>query len=492
MLMFQSVPAAVTVAAPFTDHAVLQQGIRVPVWGKAMPGEKILVSYSGRSERTTADANGRWRLNLPPMPPRLTGKLVVAGEANTITLTDVVTGEVWLCSGQSNMNFLLRDANDATNEIANAGHPEIREFRAREVIVNEPDDTGGGRWVPCQPDSAGRFSAVAYFFALELSAALRSPIGIITAANGGTTVETWTSKAAIAANPELSMVLERWNEELKLYPQQKAAFDIAMAAWEKQRRDGGVAGRRPDLPPGPGHPHSLAGHFNGMIYPLVPYALRGALWYQGESNAPHPEEYERLCRTMIQDWRARWDQGPFPFILIQLPRHLRFPEDPTGVAWAFIREAQMQLLRVTNAGLAITLELGDTAELHPRNKREFAQRAALVARALAYHQQIPFSGPLFRSATFEKGQVRLSFDHTNNGLSTQDGRPLGGFQIAAQDRSFVDANARIEGKCVVVSSPRVAEPVAVRYAWSNDPVKANLANGEGLPASPFRTDNWPK
>ena len=492
MLVLQPARAAVTVAAAFTDHAVLQQGMRVPVWGKAKPGEKIVVTYAGRSAAATAGADGRWRVNLPPMPARVTGTLVLAGEGNTITLNDVVTGEVWLCSGQSNMNFLLRDANDATNEMANAKHPEIREFRTREIIVNEPEDTGGGKWIPCQPDSAGRFSAVAYFFALELSASLQSPVGIITAANGGTTVETWTSKEAISHGPQLSMVLERWNDELKLYPQRKAAYDIAIAAWEKNLKEGAAPGRRPELPPGPGHPHSLGGHFNGMIFPLIPYAMHGVLWYQGESNAPHPEEYERLCRTMIQDWRARWDQGPFPFILIQLPRHLRYPEDPTGVAWAFIREAQMQLLAVENTGMAITLDLGDTAELHPKNKKEFAERAALVAKALAYHQKVSFSGPLYRTASFGKRAVRLSFDHANEGLAARDGKALGSFQIAGPDRTFVAAEARVEGRSVVVSSPRVFEPAAVRYAWTNDPVEANLVNSAGLPASPFRTDAWSK
>ena len=490
LLLCLPAQASVTVASVFTDHAVLQQGIRVPVWGKAKPGERVVVSYAGRTESTLAGADGRWRVSLPPMPPRLTGSLVVTGDGTNLAFADVVTGEVWLCSGQSNMNFLMRDANDAQREMANATHPEIREFRTREVILDEPDDAGGGKWVPSAPDTAGRFSAVAYFFALELSAALQMPLGLLTAANGGTTAEAWTSKTAIAGNAELAVVMERWNEDLKLRPQRMDAYELSVAEYEKKQAQGVTTGRRPELPRGPGHPHSLGGHFNGMIYPLIPYAIRGVLWYQGESNAPCPEEYEPLCRTLIQDWRSRWGQGAFPFILIQLPRHLRYPEDPTGVAWAFIREAQTHLLKLENTGMAITLDLGDTQELHPKNKREFAERAARVAKALVYKQELSYSGPLFQKAEYRQQDVRLSFAHASKGLATSDGKPPGGFQAAGRDQSFVEAEARIEGQSVVVSSPKVPQPVAVRYAWSNDPVKANLINKDALPASPFRTDNW--
>jgi sialate O-acetylesterase len=494
LLAASSAHADVSVASLFTDYAVLQQGLPVPVWGKADPGEKVSVTYQGQTETATTGTDGRWKITFQPFAPGLSGSLVVAG-SNTITLNKVVTGEVWLCSGQSNMGLPVKLALDPEKEIAASLNPMIRLFAVRPAILDQPTDTVIGRWQVCRPKSVPNFSAVGYYFAKNLQPALKIPVGIIASDDGGTLAETWTSTDTLRGNPKLRVVLDRWAKELQLYPERKVAYDAAMAAWKQKVITGGTANPpsprgRPQPPPGsPGQNDTPGGHFNGMIYPLIPYAIRGAVWYQGESNAPRASEYRDLAGAMITDWRNRWGEGNFPVIIVELPRHLR-AIDKTGVSWAFLREAQTQLLALDKTGLAVTLDLGETKNLHPKNKQEVGRRVALVAENLAYGKQVACTGPLFQEAKIQNGAVRITFSHTDQGLVASDGKPLDGFQIAGADKVFVPAEAKIEGDAVIVSSANVSAPVAVRYAWTNDPVTANLANGAGLPASPFRTDSW--
>lgn len=483
--------ADVALAPLFTDHAVLQQGKPIPVWGTAIAGEAVTVVFRGASVSTRADAAGRWRVTLPEHAGTAEpAELTVTGR-NRITLRDIVVGEVWLASGQSNMEFKLRDADGGAEAITGARFPLIRHIRLAHQVAVEPVGTSTGEWQPASPATVPDFTAVGYFFARDLWEKLRVPIGIIHNSWGGTPIEAWMPAKALASDGAFAVVQERWAKALADYPKNKEKFDAEVAAWSAEAAAAKAKGEKltkpkpTRVPPGPGHRHTPSGLYNGMIHPLAPYALRGVLWYQGEDNASRAGEYHRLFAAMIHGWREVFDQGELPFYWVQLANY----ESPRGPAnaWAFLREAQDRARSLPNTGQALAIDLGNPANIHPTNKREVGRRLALIALAQNYGRPVVFSGPRFQAATAEGASMRITLSDAE-GLCVR-GESSQSFELAGADKKFVPAEARIEGEILMVSAPGLAHPVAVRYAWRNNPA-ANVYNGAGLPLAPFRSDSW--
>lgn len=489
--LIPSARAEVRLPHVFGDNMVLQAHARVPVWGWADPGEEVHVLVGDQLKKTRADQDGRWRVDLAPLdygPVRF----VVEGN-NRIEFKNVLVGEVWVCSGQSNMEWPVARAMNADKEIATANYPEIRLFKVAKVVADKPLEDTGGSWRVCSPETVRDFSAVGYFFARELHQRLGVPIGMIQSAWGGTPAEAWTSREALEADPELRPILERWDAILANYEQAQRRYEEALRRWREQAQAARQAGKpvppRPRPPRGPNHPHRPSGLYNGMICPIVPFAIKGVIWYQGESNASRAYQYRKLFRTMIRDWRRTWGQGDFPFLFVQLANFRQRRAEPGESDWAELREAQMMALQEPNTAMAVAIDIGEANNIHPRNKQEVGRRLALAALAIAYGQDVVYSGPLFDRMEIEGNKVRLHFKHVDGGLVAKGGE-LRGFAIAGPDRKFVWAKAVIEGDTVVVWSDEVPNPVAVRYGWADNP-DCNLYNKAGLPASPFRTDDWP-
>lgn len=494
-VMLVALPAGADVKLPAVigDNMVLQRDLPLPIWGTADPGESVTVTIGEESRSTTAGADGRWLVRLSPLKRSGPVAVSVVGN-NSIDLENVLLGEVWVCSGQSNMEMPVKLSNNPEEEIAAADYPKIRMFSAKHTVADEPQADVEGRWVECSPENIPGFSAVAYFFGGKLQEMVGRPVGLVKSAWGGTPAESWTSREALAADGELAPIRERWAHLLESHPERMKEYREKLAAWKTAAEAAKAAGEKPTRQPrpplGPNHPHRPSSLYNGMISPLVPFAIRGAIWYQGESNAKRAYQYRKLFSTMIQDWRNNWDQGDFPFLFVQLANFYERAAEPGESNWAELREAQTMALSLPNTGMAVTIDIGEAKDIHPRNKQDVGVRLALAAGAVAYGQGIIPSGPMYKSATIESGRVRLYFDHVGGGLSTEGKGGLRGFAIAGEDRKFVWANAEIDGDSIVVSSADVAEPVAVRYGWANNP-DCNLYNEAGLPASPFRTDTWP-
>jgi sialate O-acetylesterase len=505
-----AVRADVTPAPLFTDHAVLQRDKPVAIWGRATPGEKVTVRFAAQQRSATTGTDGRWIVLLDALATASEGaELTIAGK-NTVVVHDVVVGDVWLCSGQSNMEFAVSRAINAPREIAAANFPLLRHVKIDRRVASAPADavkTMG--WQSTTPATVGAFTAVGYFFARDLHQKLGVPIGIVNSSWGGTPVESWMSPVALANDPAFKIVAERWERDLAAYPTAKPPYDAWLADWrngEATAKAKGEPAHRAWLeknpwrraPRGPGDSWTPAGLFNGMINPLVPYALRGVLWYQGESNAEHAAEYHALFATMITAWRAHFGQGDVPFYWVSLANY-KVPEDPTGMSYAFLREAQTQTLSLPDTGQAIAIDIGNPDDIHPTNKQEVGHRLALLARNRVYGLVADDTGPTFASQTRENlppapggrggsAALRVRFTHTDGGLIAHD-KPVQSLELAGADRVFHAATAVIDRDTLLVSAPEVKEPVAVRYAWRNAP-EANLYNGAGLPAVPFRSDAW--
>ena len=637
--------AEVRLPAIISDNLVLQQQTKVRIWGKANPGERVTVTFQQKSATAVADKQGHWETWLGPFKAGGPFELTVKGD-NLLTVKNVLVGEVWLCSGQSNMEWPLINTIGGAETVAQAKYPEIRLFTVEKNTSAAPLTDVQGHWVVTTPDDAAHFSAVGYFFGRELYQQLKVPVGLIHSSWGGTPAEAWTSHDALLSSPELKPILDRYQSSLNALPQAKEAYARALAEWEEKNLyiDSGNKGEalgyadpafaasdwsKMDLPqqietagllidgavwfrkvldvpaswagkdlilnlppiddqdvtyfngtkvgsigretpnsymvprkytvpgslvrPGrnviavrvfdsageggfsrggamslgpagaaesevmslrgvwdykvelalePKHPdwgtrpeavgvsnqNNPSVLYNAMIEPIVPFVIRGVIWYQGESNAGRAYQYRTLFPTMIRDWRKAWG-SEFPFYFVQLPNWHANKAQPDESDWAELREAQMMTLREPQTGMAVTIDIGDAIELHPRNKLDVGRRLAAWALAGTYGQKDIPSGPLFDRSTIEGDKVRIHFKYTA-GLKTNDGGPVKGFAIAGEDRKFVWADARIDGDTVVVSSPKVLKPVAVRYAWADNPI-ANLYNRAGLPASPFRTDDWP-
>ncbi|MBM3855501.1 MAG: sialate O-acetylesterase, partial [Verrucomicrobia bacterium] len=499
----------VTLAPLYCDGAVLQRDKPVPVWGRAEPGEQVIVTFLEKTAGTVADSAGRWLVHLPPLPARGAGTDLVVTGRNRLVVRDVLVGEVWLCSGQSNMAWTVAQSQNAAAEIAGANFPMIRHLKVTPTTAELPQDTvPTSGWAAATPATAGGFTAVGFFFARDLQPRLGVPVGLIHATWGGTPIESWLSPAGLAGDPAFAVVAERWRQRLAAYPELKKQYDLELPAWEQAevaaRTAGPEALRRflrenvePQRPAGPTSPQRPSSLYNAMIRPLVPAALRGILWSQGESNAPRAFEYAALFATLIRGWRAEFGSDELPFLWVQLanyrqpsPRYTKwFGTDPAyhGASWAYLRDQQARALALPATGQAVAIDIGDPDDIHPPNKQEVGRRLALLARAIAYGEKIECSGPVFARAVREGAALRVHFAHARGLVAL--GGAVPSLELAGTDRVFHPAVGRVERETLVVTSPGVPAPVAVRYAWSNAPATA-LANAAGLPAAPFRSDNW--
>ncbi len=661
--------ADVKLPAIISDHMVLEKAAKVSIWGSGDPGEEVTVSLNGIAATAKADAAGKWMLalNLKDSAPG-PFEMTVAGK-NKLTLSDVVIGEVWVASGQSNMQFMVREAIGAKGEMARPANPLLRQFAVKMNATSELMDDVQGKWVSASPATVGNFTAVGYFFAKMLQKELSVPVGLIHISVGGTPCESWTSAEALDSVPDLRATRERLWAAVKEAPEKKKAFIESMEAWTKENgredkpcadaaaytgpeisSDGWVAVKLPGavtapvlpqagavwlrkeinfpsaptekfpislpidgfdsvywngrllkqttfrnfeglgfvrrrgpfdimpedvkvgknilairlyeptrpavfpantggpragsggsiklegewlakteyefpaipaeklaaapqpliIPPSPIHVASFL--FNGMVRPIIPYAIRGVIWYQGEANTSRAYQYRTTFPLLISDWRKQWNQGDFPFYFCQLPIYRPKASMPGESGWAELREAQSLALKLPNVGQAVTIDVGETGNLHPRNKKDVGERLALIALAKDYGKAIPFSGPVYDSMKVESGKAILSFLHTDGGLTAKPlpetdvvssltnetatlvrnspNSQLEGFAICGEDRNWTWSDAKIDGDNVIVWSDKVPSPLAVRYAWADNPT-CNLTNGSGLPASPFRTDDFP-
>jgi sialate O-acetylesterase len=442
----------------FGDSMVLQQQSQAAVWGWADADEEVTVSLGDAKATAKASADGKWLTKIQTPAAGGPFTLTVKGK-NEITLKDIYVGEVWICSGQSNMEWTVDISANAAEEIANAKFPAIRMIKVDHAVHDKPqDDIPTQGWKVCAPENAPKFSAVGYFFARHLHNELKVPIGMINTSWGGTICETWTSAEALAAEPELKPIVDR-----------PVAIDASK-------------------PPAAQNPNQRSVLYNGMLRPLVPMTIKGAIWYQGESNVGRAVQYRKLFPTMIADWRKQFGQGDFPFLFVQLAP---YNYGPPHLALAEQWESQLKTLSVPNTGMCVTWDIGDVKDIHPKNKQDVGKRLALWALANTYGKSdLVFSGPLYESSTVEGNKIRVKFKHTAGGLASKEDKPLTHFQIAGDDQKFVEAKGTIDGETVVVESDQVAAPKAVRFAW-HGLAEPNLFNKAGLPASPFRTDEWP-
>lgn len=614
--------ATVKVAGIFSSNMVLQRDINAPIWGTASPGEAITVTIDGLSMTTRATDNGNWMIYLPSFKAGGPFTISVKGN-NEVIFSDVLFGDVWVASGQSNMEWRLENSNNAQTEVSNANFPKMRLFYVKKRVGKEPkSDLDEGQWALCTPETAKGFSAVAYFFGRELHNDLNVPIGLINCNWGGTAAEAWTSPTMLKSLPDFrermmeletganwendleandqrnaekqriiqeskngiaqgilkinyntndwpTVIAPNWNENLEgvvwlrkmveipsEFKGKEIKFDLgrienmatvyfneeelgtvsspnfaeftvpaklvksgknvivvrALHRWGKlnftgpENRmklyapNGAVledlsgpwkykTGLEPAFPQVIGYQNYPASLFNGMLYPIIPYGIKGVIWYQGESNAGRAWQYRSLFQALIEDWRVHWGQGYFPFLFVQLANYMDIPEQPIDDDWAELREAQTMALRLPNTGMAVTMDIGEQFDIHPRNKQDVGHRLAVAAKKVAYGQDIVHSGPMYRSMEVNKDEIEIAFDYVGNGLTVK-GEKLKGFQIAGSDKKFYWAEANIVGGKVFVKNEKVKQPVAVRYGWGKN-MECNLYNKNGLPASPFRTDDWP-
>ncbi|HEV7279234.1 MAG TPA: sialate O-acetylesterase [Pirellulaceae bacterium] len=504
------VRAEVKLPAFFSDHMVLQRDVSLPVWGWAKPGTKVVVelvradgegakveSQVGAAEGNEAgQAEVRWEVALPAQPaggPHVL-KVTVGGEVREIQ--DVLVGEVWICSGQSNMEWSVTRSAGGQEEIAAANDPMLRHFKVGLTTATEPKQDVTGAWTVASPEALGSWTAVGYWFAKDLRKELGVPVGVINTSWGGTRVEAWTRREALneIADPGVVELLKWWDDRVDRYDAaaEQARYDQQLQDWAVKAEEAKNAGQpEPRKPQPPYNPtkdqHRPSGLYNAMVAPLVPFAARGFLWYQGESNVPRAFQYRQLFPAMIANWRSDWN-SEMPFYFVQLAPFQYGGQDPELLAELW--EAQsLTTQALPKVGMAVITDIGDLKDIHPTNKAEVGRRLSLLALAHDYGKDVPFSGPVFREAKLVKIAIRVSFDHAE-GLKSRTGEPLDHFEIAGEEGKFVAAQATVDGSDVVVSSPEVAQPKYVRFGWTNV-AEPNLVNKAGLPASPFRTDDLP-
>lgn len=491
--------ADLRLASIFTDHAVLQRDVEVPVWGWAGTGAHVAVEFAGQKKTATADANGKWLVRLDPLKTDAGPKTLTVSDGGTgpaIVISDILVGEVWLGAGQSNMAMHVSAARDFETEKTAAIFPGVRMYKEDSDVAETAQADGRGSWVVCAPDTVGKFSATLFFFGREIYLALGVPVGLINSSEGGTPIESWISPEAQRGSRELAPFLASLEEASATDPGEEVMekYERALAGWEAASKKA-RAENKPAPPRKPQDPVALqkrkarraviGGWFNGRISPLIPYAIRGVVWYQGEANTKgtKPLFYQYQLPLLVNDWRRRWGYD-FPFAWAQLPNC-----EAAGKDWAPIREAELKTLALPKTGMSINIDIGEPKNIHPKNKQEVGRRLSLWALGTVYGQKVAStSGPLPTGHEIQGGDVALSFSHADGGLVAKDGELIG-FVIAGADKQWKPAKARIEGGRVLVSSPDVKQPAAVRYAWENCPA-CNLYNGAGLPASPFRTDDW--
>jgi sialate O-acetylesterase len=466
---------------------VVERDMPVHVWGMAAPSEAVEVSFRGQTLSTTAGPLGRWSLYLSPGVAGGPFELAVkatpsSGDPQTVTLSDVLVGDVWLASGQSNMEFAMRQAATANQDLPHAGIPDIRLLMVNKKASEYPlDDIDSPGWTASSPETARDFSAVAWYFAREIHHDQQVPVGVIDSTWGGTVADTWTREAALGADASLAPIFVSWGQ---MTERESDAF-IHDKDEQRQRAEAKATGK-PE-PQFPWHPQLLSWGpgmlWNGMIAPLTPFPIRGVIWYQGESNSALARAplYNRVFSTMITDWRHQWAEGDFPFLFVQISN---FKSNDTE-DWAELREQQLKTLSLTNTAMAVTIDIGNPDNVHPTDKVDVGHRLALAARAIEYGEDIAYSGPMFRQATPEGPAIRAWFNHHSKGLVARGGELIG-FEVAGADRKFLPATAKIDGNTVLASSPAIPQPRFIRYGWANSP-QCNLFNGEGLPASPFNS-----
>jgi sialate O-acetylesterase len=483
--------AQVTLPKILSSHMVVERDIPVHVWGLAAPSEQVSVTFRGETRTTTAGELGRWSVYLKPGAAGGPFEMTVQGTApgvqpQTITLDDVLVGDVWVASGQSNMGFELHDAATAAEDLPKAGIPDLRLLDVRQTATLFPQDdleVRGDGWAASSSETAQHFSAVAWYFAREIEQREHVPVGIVNSSWGGTPVDAWTRIGAIGRDASLMPLFISWGKMIENEPDNILREKDHQRQIDEAKAQGKPAptfGWTPQLESwGPGM------LWNGMIAPITPFPIRGAIWYQGESNASLDRAplYGRIFEDMIEDWRHQWGVGEFPFLFVQIANFNAGPGD----GWPQLREQQLKTLELHNTGMAVTIDIGNPDNIHPTDKLDVGLRLARWARALAYGEKIEVSGPLFREAVPEGPAIRAYFDHAK-GLKAKGGAVTGpqvtGFEVAGADGKFVPATATIEGETIVASSPEVAQPMQVRYGWASSP-QCNLFNGDALPASPF-------
>lgn len=487
----QVASADLKMASIFGDHMVVQRDHPIRVWGWTEPGTEVRVTMADDAATGTADDSGRFDVSLDPLPAGGPHEMVVEAD-ETETFEDVLVGEVWVCSGQSNMAWPVAQANDPDLESMTAKFPNIRLISVPRVGTQEPQDDFNGAWEACTPESVTAFSAVGYFFGRQLHQTLDVPVGLIDNAWGGSAAEAWVNRDVLERHDKYDELLAHWDRIAENYD-----HEAATARYEANRQrwiDGGRGGRPPRAPRNPltGN-HRPANIYNGVLRPTIGYSIRGVIWYQGESNASRAYQYRDLFPLMIQNWRDEWGQGDFPFYWVQLADFRAEVGQPAESDWAELREAQtMAISKLPNTGEAVILDLGEASDIHPRNKQDVAKRLSRWALAKDYGYEIPYRSPTYREMSVEDGKAVVRFDHVGGGLDTFDVSELIGFAVAGEDRKFVNAEARIvpgSKDTIEVWSDQVDKPVAVRYAWADNPV-CNVQSQEGLPMTPFRTDDW--
>jgi sialate O-acetylesterase len=478
--------ADVKLPAVFSDNMVLQKMEKAPFFGTADKGEAVTVKVGEATAQTTAGDDGKWKLVVDTHAMSGPVEISVKGN-NTINIKNAIIGEVWIASGQSNMEFSFNGLKNLAEEKAAANNPNVRMFTVQKATSDTPLTDVKGKWELTTPQTVGGFSAVAYFFARELNQKLNVPVGVIHTSWGGTVAEAWTSKEALAAaDPEVKVLWDKWDAAHSAFtPEVKAKYEADVKAWQAAGRP---KNKQPRQPAGMVHANAPTALYNGMIAPLINYGIKGAIWYQGESNAGRSYQYRKLFPLMIADWRNRWGEGNFPFYYVQLANFMAKDTEPKDSGWAELREAQTMTLSSPNTGMAVIIDIGEEKDIHPKNKQDVGKRLAQWALNKDYGKtDVEVSGPLYDSMKVEGDSIRIKFTHSE-GLQAK-GDKLTGFAIAGADKKFVWADAKIDGDSVVVHSDQVAHPVAVRYAWGNNPT-CDLYNKADLPASPFRTDEW--
>jgi sialate O-acetylesterase len=464
------VAADVTLSPIIGSHMVLQRESACPIWGWAGEGEEVTVEFAGQKQTAKPDASGKWMVKLQPMKANSTGQTMIIRGKNELKLDDVLVGEVWLCSGQSNMEMTVGSSMNAKEESAAATDSRIRHIKVNNPPTKTPEAKVISQgWQPATPQTVGGFTAAGYFFAREIAKNLDVPVGLLGANWGGTRIEPWTPPVGFKDVPALASIAEK----LETFPETQEKPDKA----DPTKKVTEVKLQSP-----------LA-LFNGRIAPLIPFAIRGALWYQGESNNGEGMLYAEKMKALIGGWRKVWAMPEMPFYFVQLAPFIYGNANPENLAR--IWEAQAAALKIPNTGMAVITDISMLKDIHPKNKQEVGRRLALWALAKTYGKKdVVFSGPLFKTAKFDGNKVVLSFDHVDGGLKSRDGAPLSHFQIAGEDKKFVPAKAEIAGETVVIAGEGVEKPTAVRFGFNQD-AEPNLANKTGLPASPFRTDDWP-
>ena len=503
LLLVGSLQAELELPKAFSDGMVLQRDQKVPVWGWTEPGTKVVVSFAGQKRSVESGADGRFMVWLKKMKASAKPRsLKVVSGSDSVEVENVLVGEVWLCAGQSNMRLYVDEAQDFDKEKVAANHPTIRMFVDVSHPNLKPQRDSRGEWKVCSPETVGKFYATAYFFGRDIQKELGVPVGLIACAWGGTCIETWTPLASLEKFPSVMASKAKADAKAKTYDAaaEKARYVKRLEDWKKKARLAKAEGKKaPRKPRMKKHPHQSENYpgnlFNGRIHPWIPYGIRGAIWYQGECNSYVMDRallYGDLLENMIVQWRKAWGEE-FPFYAVQLPSYKAPQVEPVeDDPRAFVREGVLRAMKdLPEVGMAVTVDIGEIKSNHPKNKQEVGRRLAQQALAKTYGKKIVAGGSIYESMKKDGGKIILKFSDVGSGLVAKGGGSLKTFAVAGADRKFVAADAEIVGDTVVVSSPAVPVPVAVRYAWAINPAECNLSNKEGFPASPFRTDDWP-